>query len=558
MRNKGWKRVITLLLAVTLLFTSVPVNAETLSGSTAYGLEYEVITADDGSKSIAITGYAGVATAVNIPAEIDGVPVTSIGESAFRNCSSLTNIKIPEGVTGIGWEAFRNCSSLTSIMIPESVTSIGWEAFWDCSSLANIKIPKSVTSIKSDAFNGCSGLESIIVDDGNGTYNSAGGCNAIIETATNTLICGCKNTTIPEGVTRIGEFAFANCSSLVSIVIPESVTLIEWYAFCNCSSLTNITIPKSVTRIGEFAFGNCNCLTDVYYTGNKEQWNQIALEGHNRDLTDATIHYNFTVTNYKKEAQQVTEYIRAIGKVTLDSKAAIDKARAAYNALSEYAKQLVSSTDLKILTDAEATYARLKQEQEAADTKKTVKVGDKYQKDNVTYVVAKKNTVVYQKNKNKKATSVKIPSTVKINGKKYTVIEVDANAFKNNKKLKKVTIPKTVKKIDKNAFQNCTALTSVSIGAGVTVIQDGAFAGCSKITRVTIPAKVTQIGTKAFYNCKKLKSIDIKSTSLKKINKSAYKGIAKNAKIKVPKKKLAAYKKLLKKSGLSSKVKIVK
>ena len=189
--------------------------------------------------------------------------VTSIGSYAFRGCSSLTSITIGNSVTSIGDWAFYNCTSLTSITIPNSVTSIGWSAFSGCTSLTSITIPNSVTSIRSAAFADCSGLTSIKVEAGNTSYDSHGNCNAIIETATNTLIAGCQNTTIPNSVTSIGNWAFSTCSSLTSITIPNSVTSIGSSAFLGCTSLTSSTIPNSVTSIGDWAFYNCTSLTSI-------------------------------------------------------------------------------------------------------------------------------------------------------------------------------------------------------------------------------------------------------------------------------------------------------
>ena len=188
---------------------------------------------------------------------------TSIGQQAFYYCNGLTSVIIPDSVTTIGDSVFNFCSGLTSVTLGNSVTTIGGGVFYGCSGLANIEIPNSVTTIGDSLFYGCTGLTSIVVDSGNTTYDSRNNCNAIIETATNTLIAGCKNTVIPNSVTSIDYSAFRSCSGLTSVTIPDSVTSIGQYAFESCAGLTSVTIPNSVTTIGNNAFQSCSNLRSV-------------------------------------------------------------------------------------------------------------------------------------------------------------------------------------------------------------------------------------------------------------------------------------------------------
>ena len=179
--------------------------------------------------------------------------LTSIGDWAFNECSSLTSIKIPNSVTSIGYGAFNDCSSLTSIEIPNSVTFIGDYAFSGCSSLTLVSIGDSVTTIEEGAFWECTSLTSIEIP------------NSVTSIGDYTF-SGCSSLTsieIPNSVTSIGGYAFSRCSSLTSIEIPNSVTSIGVGAFESCISLTSIEIPNSVTSIGGYAFDFCFSLTSV-------------------------------------------------------------------------------------------------------------------------------------------------------------------------------------------------------------------------------------------------------------------------------------------------------
>ena len=198
--------------------------------------------------------YSG---SITIPATVtyEGVSysVTSIGDEAFRSCSSLTAITIPEGVTSIGNYVFYGCRSLTAITLPESVTSIGENAFWNCSSFTAITIPASVTSIGRNAFYGCSSLTALTLPES-------------VTSIEPQLFDGCSSLTaitLPEGVTSIGNHAFHGCSSLTAITIPEGVTSIEWCTFGYCSSLTALTLPEGVTSIGKETCYGCSSLTTI-------------------------------------------------------------------------------------------------------------------------------------------------------------------------------------------------------------------------------------------------------------------------------------------------------
>ena len=308
-------------------------------GEVKYAVEGGYLTFD--KKTGTVTDCDPSVTKANIPHTIKGVTVTSIGGSAFRYCTSLTSVTIPDSVTSIGGWAFTDCASLTSVTIPDGVTSIGEYTFSWCTSLTSATIPDSVTSIGEFAFHNCKSLTSMtiprsVVSIG---YDAFGWCESLtsvtildgVRSIGNSAFTDCKSltsVTIPNSVTSIGRGAFSSCASLTGIwvaegnshyvsdasgvlfdkdkttlvqcpgafavyTIPGSVTSIGDDAFSGCASLTSVTIPDSVTSIGNYAFSCCGSLADVYFTGTETAWNCITIGTANDALKNANIHYNY-------------------------------------------------------------------------------------------------------------------------------------------------------------------------------------------------------------------------------------------------------------------------
>ncbi len=430
--------------------------------------------------------------------------VKSIDSGAFGECTGLTSVTIPSSITTIEGYTFAGCTGLTSVTIPNSVTSIGDYAFYGCSSLTSVTIPNSVTTIGDAVFVCCSGLTSISVASGNTVYDSRNNCNAIIETASNTLIAGCKTTVIPNTVTTIGYAAFAGCTSLTSVTIPNSVTTIGIGAFQECSALTSISIPNSVTNIEMSAFYGCNSLTSVTIGSSVTFIGNDAFNGCN-SLTSVTC----LATTPPTISDDV--FYGAYSNATLYVPAA---SKDAYQAARGW----------KNFTNIRA-------------------VPYDFMVNGICYKITGTNTVEVCENSASYCGNVYIPSTVTYGGKTYQVTGIGTYAFYDCDGLTGVTIPNSVTTIGDAAFTGCDNLTTVTIPNSVTHIGWYAFAYCNGMTSVTIGSGVTTIDDNAFAGCPALTSVTCLATTPPTLGGDVfYSDTYENATLKVPAASLNAYK----------------
>lgn len=237
--------------------------------------------------------------------------VTSIGKEAFRQCTELINVTLPNNIVTIGNNAFYNCSNLTNIIIPNNVTSIKNKAFYGCESITSITIPSSVIEIEANAFDNCTSLQNLRIEDGETNLNfNISGTSLFIHSPLENVYLG--RNIIGYYTTYASYSPFYNKQLLTSLTIGKNVTTIRDYLFSNCSGLTNVIIPNSVTSIKAYAFRDCTNLKDIYYTSttpptslwlventyvpNKEAYSKAKVSGGSGNFIEYVTFNNTTFT----------------------------------------------------------------------------------------------------------------------------------------------------------------------------------------------------------------------------------------------------------------------
>ena len=478
-------------------FTSIklPNNLSAIDNSLFDGC-YDLTSIDLPSSITSIKEYAFSSaglTSIIIPEN-----VTSLGSHAFDGCKNLTSITLPDNLGSIGSDCFNRCEKLTSITLPYSLYYVGKNAFQNCSSLTkvvfnckelsvnydtyswfsnniyfvtSIEIGDNVEEIKSLPFTYFD-IESIQVSPNNKKYDSRNNCNAIIETTSNTLVGGCKNTIVPNDVTAIGDNAFSNCSKLTTLNLPNSITSIGEYAFYNCSNLTSIIIPEGVTKIQASTFNGCSSLDTIVFPDDissvgENAFNNCAWFNARKD---SLIYLGKNVYYCTSNLEEGTEIV-----------------------LKEGTKRILSRA-----------FSSCKKLRSIQIPESVVFIGDDaFEGSGLQSVIVPESVKTIGDYAFSSCDSLKEVTLPK------TLTEMGHSIFYDCHKLSSVNIPNNIKTIPYGTFWGCHNLTSVDISESVDSIMDYAFMECKGLTSVIIPQNVTYIGAYPFQECDSLHSVTI-------------------------------------------------
>ena len=410
------------------------------------------------------TFFLSSMTSISLPSTIE-----TIGVSAFEYYP-LSEIDLPASLLEMGSGSFRFSTNLTHITIPDRVESIESSTFEFCESLSSVVIGKSVKAIGRGTFADCPKLVSMTVDSDNQWLDSRDGCNAVIETSSNTLILGIQTTVIPTSVTAIGDEAFIDCTGLRSIVIPEGVTTIGDWAFDGCRNMTEIAFQGTMTSIGEWAFASCGKLTQVELPEGIQELSSNLFFQDNL-LARVSIPSSVTLIN-----NAAFEYCSSLDSVIIPNTVTSIK-RSAFSYCSSLSSIDIPASVIDIESGIFNDCSHLDRIQvDAANP-----VYDSRNNCNAIINTAS-NTLMEGSN-----TTV-IPATVTAIGDR---------AFGGRDGLASIVVPNSVKSIGDFAFFGCDSLRSVDIGASVTSIGYGSFQACARLSSMTCRATVPPVASKS-------------------------------------------------------------